>query len=541
MEHRKGTSFVVYGIQHYLAERTLLFGRDHVDLINGAAASQGYQLQGALVLARISGMPLQEISRRSPGSGVGASQTIMALQRHILFPHDKKLAEDFRPATELIESDRGGSQLVPITGLHENVCEADVDAMYPSIIEHFNISTETVGAKSNDSLTAPGTSLTIDQSKPGLIPATMRQIVNYRRDLKAALKKLEKNSLLHERVEARIGGLKWYLVVTGGHLGHAGSWTSYQPAYEAMTAFGREVLLRGRMVAEDRGFTVIMMNIDSWHIKRENAFKPHDFQNLIDAMEQETGMLINLEEFFPWVAFAPSRQDPEVPVKNRWFGARMGQDPKVRGIEVRRSDTSLYVANVQMNLLRMMGKAETRKDLEDQLPDYFSFVRDAWLKLRRGRVPIYELITRQKLNKSLDTYKGFSPAAIAAKKIRGKTGKEYQAGQMVDYWLTYDGAHPAELGEIPFSEINIDKYAKQLFRAVFIVFQALGVKEDTLHNWLYSNASYHAPPGYLPTIPDGQLPLPLWQKRAIDKRELNDIMDMDWLRSEEPGKGKIES
>ncbi len=59
--------------------------------------------------------------------------------------------------------------------------------MYPSIMEHFNISPETVGKRSQNSTFVPELELTIDQDQRGLVPDTLQPLLEKRIRLKQAL------------------------------------------------------------------------------------------------------------------------------------------------------------------------------------------------------------------------------------------------------------------------------------------------------------------------------------------------------------------
>ena len=47
--------------------------------------------------------------------------------------------------------------------------------------------------------------------------------------------------------------------------------------------------------------------------------------------------------------------------------------------------------------------------------------------------------------------------------------------------------------------LDVVRYSVLLTRAAGTALQPVGVDEDTLRDWLFSNASYYAPPGFLPT------------------------------------------
>ena len=67
------------------------------------------------------------------------------------------------------------------------------------------------------------------------------------------------------------------------------------------------------------------------------------------------------------------------------------------------------------------------------------------------------------------------------------------------YTLGKPGVYAWNLPQSPDPEIvDREYYGKLLLRAAHTVLQSLGVKEETLRRWVFSNAGYGAPPGELP-------------------------------------------
>ena len=141
---RGENSYFTYGQVVYRGRQTHLYGRWHIDQRNAMMFAE-YGLPGVLEQARVTGLPVQEIARKSPGAGVTAMQMQTALRRGVLVPHLKQQAEAFKTVAELIRADRGGLVYQPLVGLHHNVAEIDFISMYPGLMVHFNVSPETVG------------------------------------------------------------------------------------------------------------------------------------------------------------------------------------------------------------------------------------------------------------------------------------------------------------------------------------------------------------------------------------------------------------
>ena len=136
-------SYLSYGRVVFLATPHTLSGRWHVDARNSFLFGET-GLQGLIELARLSGTPLQRVARTSPGTATSAMQVATALRRGILVPYKKREPEEFKSGVELVVADKGGLTYIPRPGMHENVGELDFASMYPSLMDRYNISPETI-------------------------------------------------------------------------------------------------------------------------------------------------------------------------------------------------------------------------------------------------------------------------------------------------------------------------------------------------------------------------------------------------------------
>ncbi|MDP2844796.1 MAG: DNA polymerase domain-containing protein, partial [Candidatus Methanoperedens sp.] len=137
-----GKSYFSYGRILYKPRGYPLAGRLHLDKSIFLFREGG--LLGLIDLARITGIPLQELARLSPGSAVTALQVNHALRDGVLVPWKRNLAEYWKTAEELLIADRGALVIEPKVGLHENAFEVDFASLFPNIMVNHNISPETV-------------------------------------------------------------------------------------------------------------------------------------------------------------------------------------------------------------------------------------------------------------------------------------------------------------------------------------------------------------------------------------------------------------
>jgi len=493
---KRERSYFTYGQVIHRGRQVHLVGRWHIDGHN-AMLFHDYGLEGALEMARVTRLPLQTAARVSPGTGISSMQIVTALRQGILVPWHKQQAERPKTALDMLQADQGGLVYQPIIGLHPDVAEIDFVSMYPSIMARFNVSPETVGSERPTAELVPELGMMVDGGQPGLVPQTLQPLLDKRISLKLRLATLPAWDPRRKSYEARVSAHKWLLVTCFGYLGYKNARFGRIEAHEAVTAFGREILLRAKEAAEDMGYTVLHLYVDGIWVRKEGAALPADFQPLLDEIIDRTGLSIALDGVYRWVAFLPSRLDQRVPVANRYFGAFQDGSLKVRGIEARRRDTPAYISRIQMEVLERLAQVEDARLLAKCLPEVVRMLRRRLAALRSRRVPLEELLVSQKLSRELEEYRTPSPAARAAAQLK-REGKLTRPGQCVRflYTLGEPGVRAWDLPGAPDpAMVDTGRYAELLCRAAYTALQPLGVNETALRSWLFDNAGYLGRPG----------------------------------------------
>ncbi|GER79096.1 MAG: hypothetical protein DPW21_00795 [Anaerolineae bacterium] len=459
---RRADSYFAYGQVVYRGAQAHLFGRWHIDRRNAMSFGE-YGLEGAMEQARVTGLGVQEMARKSPGAGITAMQMLTALRNGVMIPVQKQQVEGTKTLIELIRADHGGLIYQPLIGVHGQVAQIDFSSMYPAIMVKHNISPETVGK---------------ENASEGLIPKTLLPLVQKRLALKNLLLELDPRDCRADILKARAAALKWLLVVCFGYLGYKNARFGKIESHEAVTAVSRELMLQAKETAEDMGFTVLHMYVDCLFVQQEGFERPSDFTPLMEAIVEKTGIPIALEGVFKWVAFLSSKRDKRVPVPNQYFGAFLDGTLKYRGIELRRRDTTTWVRKAQLTVLNILAQADSPGDMSDYLPTVITYIERAKRDLRAGRVPLEDLVIRQKLSRVLDGYKTPSPAARAARQLQ-MIGREIAPGQSIDFLFTRDGVHAWELGEtLDVRRVDVQRYCALLERAMRTVLDPWEVQDD---------------------------------------------------------------
>ncbi len=467
INYRKEKSYFAYNQVIYRGQQIHLAGRLHLDIHN-TVMYHDYGVDGVFEMARVTSLPIQTAARVSPGTGISSMQIVMALRNEILVPLRKEQVERPKTAAELFREDMGGTVYDPIVGLHEDVAEVDFFSMYPSIMVRFNISPETVGSETKTVETVTDLRSVVKRDDPGLIPQTLSPLLEKRFRLKSSLSTLSKADCRYRSYKAQAAAHKWLLVTCFGYLGYKNARFGKIEAHEAVTAYGREVLLRAKEAAEDMGFRVLHLYVDGMWVRRDGCRTAKDFQPLLDEIRSRTSLPIALDGIYKWVAFLPSRQNKKIAVPNRYFGVFQDGEIKTRGIETRRHDTPEFIRETQMRILEILAQASDVGDMKKCLPDIRTLVREKQAALRSGHIPLEKLIVHQTVSRTLEEFRAPSPVSAALEELSG-SGKSLRPGQSIR--LVYTRGLPRARAwdsslEIDLRSVNVDRYRRLFSRAV---------------------------------------------------------------------------
>ena len=379
-----------------------------------------------------------------------------------------------------MRADRWGMVYQPLIGLHQDVAEIDFVSMYPAIMARYNISPETVGAGDGRGPRVPEIDVHVDQSREGIIPQTVRPLLYKRIAIKERLAGMNKRDCRHAALKARSTALKWLLVVAYGYLGYKRARFGRINAYEAVTAYSRECLLRAKEAAEDLGFTVVHMYIDSLFVQKRGLRDPAELQPLLAEVMARTELPIALEGIYRWVCFLPSRVDPRVPVPNRYFGTFQDGSLKIRGIEARQHSTPPFIAAAQEALLARLARLADPTAVPRLLPRLLCEVRETISLLHQGQIPLPDLLVHQRLSRELEQYRTPSPAAQAALQLR-EIGKPRRPGQRIPFIFTRTGVWAWDRpGRPPAHSVDTVRYETLLRRAIDNVLAPFAIETATL-------------------------------------------------------------
>ena len=210
---------------------------------------------------------------------------------------------------------------------------------------------------------------------------------------------------------------------------------------------------------------------------------------LCRRIQEKVGISIALEGVYKWIAFLPSRVSPRVPVVNRYLGAFANGETKVRGIDLRRSDTPPLVAEAQERMLALLAEAADAAGYRARVPAVLDVLAEHALRLWDGQVALEDLTITKTISKEPAEYRHDTLSALAAKQLARK-GIAVHPGEAVRYVIQQEGAADKAARVRPLELLGDDagydaaKYVDLLVRAAETVLVPCGYDAARLHRYL---------------------------------------------------------
>ncbi len=433
MPKRNGTSYYSYGQIHFKPTSAQLQGRIHIDRSNAFLWEAEQSLQAIFEIARTCRLPIQTAARASIGKCMSSVQFYNATKRNLLIPWKPTVSEIFKTRMDLLVGDRGGFILEPRIGAHENVGEVDFASLFGNIMLQKNISAETINCKccpdSTDMVPDLGYHIC---KREGIVPQSLRILLDKRKKytkLIETTKNKEQSKIYSQRKTA----LKWILVTSFGYLGFNNAKFGRIDAHMAVCAFARQLLLQAMKIAEEHEFTVLHGIVDSLWMYKKNA-TIHDYENLRDTIAKETGFDLSLD-VYNWIVFLPSKNNSDLPVANRYFGANKDGELKLRGIETRRRDTPKFFKQCQYDILNLFAKCKSISEIKASILGAKAIQNQYEKQLFTHELSVQDLAFTNKVTRGTGQHKSNTIQADAVNQLRWE-GRTIEPGQNIRYVIS---------------------------------------------------------------------------------------------------------
>ena len=214
-----------------------------------------------------------------------------------------------------------------------------------------------------------------------------------------------------------------------GYTGYRNARFGRIECHEAINAYGREIMLRTSEIAEAHGFEILHGIVDSLWL-----MGPGDGERFCEHVSGHIGIPLEPEGTYRWVVFLPSKTTG-VGALNRYYGAFDDGTLKVRGIDMRRSDSCELVRDMQSEMLSLLSSAADASTFLDMVPSAVDIMADYAEAVREHAVPVEKLLMRRRVSKRAGDYRSMNDGLAALTQLSDE-GMELSPGETVRYVVT---------------------------------------------------------------------------------------------------------
>jgi len=410
-----------------------------------------------LILARISSMPMEDVSRQGVSRWIRNFMHHEHRRRNMLIPNAEDiLAKKGKTSTKAIikgKKYKGAIVVEPVPGIHFNVAVMDFPSLYPSIIKVWNLGYQSIlcpHPECRDNI-IPGTTHWVCKKKRALESLLIGSL----RDLRVQWykpKSKDKSLSAEIRNWYRLiqGALKVILNASYGVFG-AETFDLYcPPVAEATAALGRHSITQIINKTKELGIQVLYGDTDSVFLKNPTK---EQIRELARWTEKELKMGLDVDKVYRYAVFS-SR-------KKNYLGVLEDGSVDVKGLTGKKRHIPPFIKKAFDKMKERLAMVKTPADFEEAKKDVCNIVRDCYMRLKRRQW------------ESLEEH-------VRAARILKEKGIELKAGDLISFVKVTKEPHvkPVELATK--NEIDVDKYVAYLHSTFDQVLDALGLDFDEI-------------------------------------------------------------
>ncbi len=415
----------------------------------------------AIQLSHVTGVPLDQVGAMSVGFRLEWYLIRAAYDMNELVPNRVERAG---------ETYRGAVVLTPLKGVHENVAVLDFSSMYPNIMMKYNIGPDTLArseeeCKPHGCYVAPEVGHKFRKHPPGFFKTVLERLVTLRKQVRNEMKKYPPDSPEYRLLDERQKALKVLANASYGYMGWAGARWYCRQCAEAVTAWGRRLILSAVEYARKLGLKVIYGDTDSLFV----TYDEDKVRKLIEYVEKELGFEIKIDKVYKRVFFTEA--------KKRYAGILADGRIDIVGFEAVRGDWCDLAKEVQSTVAEIVLKTgDVNKAIE--------YVRKLIAELKSGKIPIEKLIIWKTLSKKLEEYETEAPHVVAARRMI-EAGYRVQVGEKIGYVIVKGGGRVSSRAWPYFmvkpEQVDVDYYIDhQIVPAAMRILGYFGISEKQL-------------------------------------------------------------
>jgi DNA polymerase I len=430
-----------------------------------------------LILARISSMPMEDVSRQGISRWIRSFMHREHRRKNMLIPNAEDIltlkGKTVTKATIKGKKYKGAIVVEPVPGVHFNVAVMDFPSLYPSIIKVWNLGYQSILCEH-------------PECRSNLVPDTPHWVCRRKRALESLLigalrdlriywyKPKSKDKTLPAELRSWYniiqGALKVILNASYGVFG-AETFDLYcPPVAEATAAIGRHAITQIIKKAEELGIQVLYGDTDSVFLKNPTK---EQIQALEDWAEKTLKMGIDVDKIYRYAVFSTR--------KKNYLGVLEDGSVDVKGLTGKKRHIPPFIKKAFDNMKDILARVKTPVDFEEAKKEIAQLVRNCYILLKKREWGnLNELAFNVVLGEELEHYTKTTPQHVKAARMLKGSGVELKAGDLISFVKVINEPYvkPVELASK--DEIDVDKYVAYLHSTFDQVLDALGLDFDEI-------------------------------------------------------------
>jgi len=383
-----------------------------------------------LVLARISKMPMEDVSRQGVSRWIRNFMYFEHRRLDMLIPNTEDiLALKGKTATTAIikgKKYKGAIVVEPVPGVHFNVAVMDFASLYPSIIKVWNLGYQTILCPH-------------DECKDNVVPDTPHWVCRKNKALESLLigslrdlrVKWYKPKAKDKTLSADVRN--WYSVIQSalkvilnasyGVFG-AESFDLYcPPVAEATAAIARHSLTQIVDKARKLDIEVLYGDTDSVFLKSPSK---EQIKELAEWSKMELKMSLDVDKLYRYAVFS-SR-------KKNYLGVLEDGSVDVKGLTGKKRHIPEFIKDAFDEMKDRLGRVSSSAEFEAAKKDIKKIVLDRYTRLRRRKWDrLSDLAFHVVLGAAPEHYRKTTPQHVTAARILQDKDFEIKAGDLVSF------------------------------------------------------------------------------------------------------------
>lgn len=431
----------------------------------------------AFILSRLANLPVPTAySNRQVSTWIKSILHNHLRRNNILIPTSRELRRG-----EKKKSITGALTFPPKPGLYFNTVVVDFESLYPSLIDAYNLSYETINCfhKECYEQKVPGTNHHICHLRRGVYSILMGSLKDLRiRWFKPLAKENDISPEERRLAQATSRLLKLILVSSYGVTVRIHG-LAHPSLAESITAYGRYSLQTTWNMAKDGGLHPIYGDTDSLFLD-----DPRDDQLewLIQMVKERLQLDLAIDVQYS-ICVLPR-------VMKAYFGIRRNGTPDIKGVTAIKSNSPAFIQDVFRDCVKVISEVKNQTQYIAAKERIQRLVKNAITDLKAGKIPLKNLEVSVRLHEDPLVKTGevaiHQPYQCALQLI--DSGKNVQKGDVVNYVkvrpFNYKGRNytvkPKE-HLIGLKELDFESYTHNLRTSLNQAFKPMGIllrKED---------------------------------------------------------------